>query len=297
MTRVEDMASGLFVQIERVFSDNFPLVEVEIQVQDRLRRPVVGLDAGNFLLSEQGYTAAEQNFLGASFRNTQSDISILIERSPETLALRDELAAAVRDINAAVQTGGKIVSVVSAGEQPWRENPVSQTSSQARGLEEAARGVLSSYSPRWRFDAGLRLAATDLLPGERKRAVVFVGAGTGGASLSGLPFEQYGISELASYLANNGVVFYAVITGNAEPAPELAYLCAESGGQVLFLYRNEGIGALVKNLVQKPSGYYSLSYRSNLSTDFGRSYLPLEAEVYLLDRSGRDSTGYFPPLE
>jgi hypothetical protein len=32
-------------------------------------------------------------------------------------------------------------------------------------------------------------------------------------------------------------------------------------------------------------------------TDYGRAYLPLEVEVYLMERSGRDSTGYFAPLE
>jgi hypothetical protein len=34
-----------------------------------------------------------------------------------------------------------------------------------------------------------------------------------------------------------------------------------------------------------------------LPTDFGTAYLPLDVEVYLMDRSGRDSIGYFPPLE
>jgi hypothetical protein len=34
-----------------------------------------------------------------------------------------------------------------------------------------------------------------------------------------------------------------------------------------------------------------------LPTDFGRAYLPVEAEAYLMNRSGRDRTGYFPPVE
>jgi hypothetical protein len=296
MTRMEDMASGFFVQIDRIVSDNFPLVQVEIQVQDRLRRPVVGLDSRNFLLSEQGQTVAEQNFLGASFRSNRSDISILVERSPATRALRDELAAAVRDINAAA---GNVVSLVSAGEQPQKESLAPAAgSTPARRLDEAARG--GNYSPRWRFDTGLRLAATDLIPAEKKRAVVFVGSGAANGeanSLGELAFEQYGLSELAAYLANNNIVFYAVLVGGNAPGADVRYLCEETGGEVLPLYRNQGIGPVIQELVHKPSGYYILSYRSALPTDFGRAYLPLEAEVYLMDRSGRDSTGYFPPLE
>jgi DNA-binding beta-propeller fold protein YncE len=287
MTRIEDMASGLFVEITRIVSDNFPQVTVEVNVQDRLRRPIVGLDDRNFLLSEAGRAAPEQNFLGAAYLSNQADVSILVERSPATLALRDELAAAVRDIRGA---GNRLVSLVSAGEQPLREGLSGEN---PRRLEDAARGNAASYSPRWRFDLALRLAGADLFSGERKRAVVYVSSGT----LGELAFEQYSLSELAAYLANNGVVFYAVIVGGGAPGPELRYLCEETGGRALPLYRGEGVAPVLRELVRKPSGAYTLSYRSLLPTDFGRAYLPLEAEVYLMDRSGRDSTGYFPPLE
>jgi hypothetical protein len=291
MTRMEDMASGLFVQIDRIVSDNFPLVQVEIQVQDRLRRPVVGLDGRNFLLSEGGQTVAEQNFTGAGYLSESSDVAVLIERSSRTLALRDDLAAAVRDISAAA---GRVVSLISAEEQPRREN------TRTGQLEAAARGSAAIYSPRWRFDLGLRLAATDLLPAGKKRAVIFVGAGSPAGeanSLGELAFEQYGLSELAAYLANNGIAFYGVIAGDGVPGADLRYLCEETGGKVLPLYRNEGIGPAIRDLAYRSSAYYTVMYRSSLPTDFGRAYLPLDVEVYLMDRSGRDSTGYFPPLE
>ncbi|MCL2478986.1 MAG: NHL repeat-containing protein [Treponema sp.] len=291
MTQMDDMASGLFVQIERIVADNFPNVSVEIQVQDRQRRPIVGLDARNFLLTEQGQTVSEQNFLGAAYLSTNTDVSILMERSARTAGQGDDLAVAARDIAA---SAGNIVSLISAGEQPLRENlAASATVTQAKQLENAAKSSPGTYSQRWRFDLGLRLAATDLLPGEKKRAVVFVGSGD---SLGELAFEQYSLSELAAYLANNSIVFYAVIL-NGTAGGDLQYLCRQTGGEVLPLYRNEGIGPEIKKLVSLPNGCYSLSYRSTLPTDFGRAYLPLEAEVYLMDRSGRDGTGYFPPLE
>jgi len=289
MTRMEDMASGLFVQIERVVSDSFPLVTVELQVQDRRRRPIVGLEARNFLLTERGAAAAGQNFLGAAWLSNQAAVSVLIERSAATRALRDELAAALRDINAA---GNRLVSIVSAGEQPLREdwNPAQPL---PRRLEAAARGSAAAYSPRWRFDQALRLAATDLLPGEKKRAVVFVTSG----SLGELAFERYALPELAAYLSNNDIAFYAVIAGGGAPGQAVSYLCAQTGGRALSLYRSEGVTAALKALAARPSGSYTLSYHSRLPADFGRAYLPLDAEVYLLARTGRDTTGYFPPLE
>jgi DNA-binding beta-propeller fold protein YncE len=285
MTSIDDIASGLFVQIERVAADKFPLVTVELQVQDRNRRPVVGLDARNFLISENGQAAAEQNFLYAGYRSAETDIAVLVERSPASSRLQDDLAAAVRDIGA---SAGRIRSLVSAGEQPFRESLGTGAS-----LAQAARGGASAYTPRWRFDLGLRLAATDLLSGAKKRAVVFVTAGR----LGELAFERYGLSELAAYMSNNGVIFHAVLIGGNSADEDIRYLCNRTGGSVLPLYRTQGISPALEQLTHTPSGSYILNYRSRLSTGYGRAYLPVEAEVYLLERSGRDRIGYFPPGE
>jgi len=287
MTRMEDMASGLFVQIERVISDGFPLVTVELQVQDRRRRPIVGLEARNFLLSEGVSSVPVQEFQGAAYLTDQVDMAVLVERSPETAALKDELAAALRDIDA---SGNRIARVVSASEAPALEefNPGAP-----RSLESAARGRAAAYTPRWRFDLGLRLAASGLFAGAKKRAVVFVCSG----GLGELAFEQYSLSELAAFLANNDTAFYAVLVGGLPADAGLRFLCEQTGGEALPLYRGEGVSGALRAIARRPSGSYTISFRSALSTDFGRAFLPLDAEVYLMDRSGRDSTGYFPPLE
>jgi DNA-binding beta-propeller fold protein YncE len=290
LTRVDDMASGLFVQIERVSVERFPRVTVELRVEDRLRRPFVGLDTSNFLITEGGRPAGEQELLVTSYRRSASDISLLVERSPLTGALGDDLAAAVRDLRAALGPDQAIRSFVSAGEQPGREDTGAGDS---RSFDAAARGSAGLYGQRWRFDLGLRLAATDLLPGEKKRAVIFITSG----NLGELAFERYGLSELASYMANNAIIFHAVLVGGGNPSEEIRYLCRETGGKALALYRPRGIGELVRELGSVPSGSYTLSYRSALSAGFGRAYLPVEAEVYLMERSGRDGVLYFPPME
>jgi DNA-binding beta-propeller fold protein YncE len=289
LTRFDDLASGLFVQIERVHTANFPQVTVEVKVEDRLRRPIVGLAALNFLLSEGGNGASEQTFLTPAYSSNRADVSILIERSTLTQSLQDDLAAAARDINRALGTQGQIVSVISAGEQPLRERL-------EPNLEAAARARNTAYSNRWRFDLGLRLAATDLLPGEKKRSVIYIGTG----GLGALAFEQYSLSELAAYMANNAIIFNAILVGSGPGiriSEELQYLCQETGGMALPLYRPEGIKEMIENIALTPNGLYFLRYNSLLPTNYGREWLPVEVEVYLMDRSGRDSSGYFPPLE
>jgi DNA-binding beta-propeller fold protein YncE len=288
MTRFDDIASGLFVQVRNVFAERFPLITVELTVEDRLRRPISGLDNNNFLITENGRPVIEQRFLVPGYRYPGADISILIERSPATLSLRDDLGAAGRDINRALQEMGNsnIVSVISAGTQPVRERH--ETS-----LDNAMRGNTGFFDPRWRFDLGLRLAATDLLSAAPKRSVVYVGSG----DIGEMAFEQYSLSEMANYLANNGIIFNAIIVGSSLVSDSIEYLCRQTGGNVMHLYRPRGIGELIKGISDTPCGLYSFTFNSQLPTDFGRAYLPLEVEVYLMERSGRDNIGYYPPVE
>jgi len=287
-TRFDDLASGFFVQIRNVDAKDFPRVIVQLTVEDRLRRPIVGLDNNNFLITEGGRYVAEQTFFSPGFNHQGADFSLLIERSAASQPFRGDLTAASRDISRALQEMGNsnIVSVVSAGTQPRREQLTNT-------LENAVRGSGDSYSPRWRFDLALRLAATDLLNAAPKRSVVYIGSG----GIGDLAFEQYSLSEMTSYLANNGISFNAIIIGGGEISAEIEYLCGQTGGKAMHLFRPRGIGELIKSAADAPSGLYSLTYNSNLPTDFGRAWLPVEAEVYLLERSGRDNTGYFPPLE
>ena len=65
----------------------------------------------------------------------------------------------------------------------------------------------------------------------------------------------------------------------------------------MYVYRPEGLGPYVRELSVSPNGMYSLSFESLRPADFGEAYLPVEIEVYLMNRSGRDETGYFSPLQ
>jgi DNA-binding beta-propeller fold protein YncE len=294
LSALDNVAGGLFVQVERIIADDFPDVTLELSVCDRMRNPVAGLDQNNFVITEKGNPVQEQIFEGAGNRVASADIAVIVERSPETRELPADLRAAVRDIQAALAgldgeaERGRIVSIVSAGAIPVKERFNAQN---PESLAQAA--VAGAYSAAWRFDNALRLAVDELLPRSPKRAIVFVSSGR----LGDAAFTDYELSNLAALLANNNVVFYAVLVSDADPSGELRYLSSETGGQILRLYSRQGIGGAIGAIAARPAGTYVFQYRSALQADSGRAFLPVDVEVYLLERSGRDAAGFFPPLE
>ena len=186
-----------------------------------------------------------------------------------------------------MQGKGKI-SLVSASQLPVLEGKFSPEALLSQPLK-----LKAAWSPVWNCDLALRLASGELINAAPKRAIVFLSFEDIGSD----SFRQYSLNDLASYITNNGIRFYAVNLKPRTLPPELAYLCTKTGGMSTYIYAEQGLSPIIEDLIAKPVGSYQLSYTSTLPTDFGRAYLPVEVEVRLLTRSGRDETGYFAPLE
>lgn len=287
MSRMSDLAGGLFVQIERVVSDRFPEMILEVRVEDRNRRPVTGLKAANFRLTEDRRPAANVRLAGAAALNDVCDITVLIDRSPASEQHMSEIRAAIAEIAAAMNGTGTL-RLVSAGSVPLPEGSGNPASGAWGALRLKAPAALD-----WAFDLGLRLAVNELVNAEKRRAVIFLSAGDIGPRA----FSRYGLSDLAAYMNNNGVIFSTVYLSQSAALPELEYLSAQTGGQDAYVWRRQGLTSLVESIREAPNGSYQLTWTSTLPTDFGRALLPVEVETWLMNRSGRDETAYFAPLE
>ncbi|ULQ59785.1 NHL repeat-containing protein [Brucepastera parasyntrophica] len=287
ISRMSELVGGLFVQIERVNADAFPQVTMEVRVEDRNRNPVVGLNASNFLVTEEQRPVSAMKLVSAAYNDDICDITILIDRSLQASSYINEIRTAIAEIAAAMNGRGNL-RIVSAGALPVQE-----------GSGPSSTGTWRIFTPKaaasasWAFDMGLRLAVNDLINASEKRAVIFLSAGT----VSENSFSRYGLNELAAYMTNNGVLFSTVYLNSGAAVPEYDFLSKTTGGKSYYVYRSEGLEPVVRDILNAPNGSYIFSYTSLLPTDFGRAYLPLEVEAYLMNRSGRDETGYFAPLE
>lgn len=287
VTRMSELAGGMFVQIERVSADTFPKVTLEVRVEDRNRHPVVGLKAHNFLVTEEKRPVSNMRLAGAAYLDRSCDVTILVDRSIESADSMPEIRSAIAEIAGAMRGKGTL-RIVSAGAVPVQEGAGAPDSVRYESLN-----LKASVSPVWAFDLGLRLAVNDLVNAAKKRAVIFLS--TGGVPDSA--FRRYGLNDLAAYLNNNGIIFSTVYLTRCPVAGEYSYLSASTGGKSYYVFRNEGLAPVVRDILEAPNGSYVLTYESSLPTDFGRAYLPVEVESYLMNRSGRDETGYFAPLE
>lgn len=287
MSKMQELIGGLFVQIENVDASAFPNVTFEIKVENRHRQPVVGLQANNFYISENKRPAAQVQFLGAGSNNSGADITLVIDRSASS-EYKEEIETAVKEIAASMKEKS-ILRLVSAGQIPVLEYVGSPEGVKNFNIESLKNPQAKNTS----IDLALRLAANDLINADRKRSIIFISDG----NVSSSSFEKYTLAELSSYLNNNIIGFSFIQLSQKAVASEYDYLISNTRGELYYVYRPESLSSVVSDIINQPNGIYQLSYLSSLPTNFGENFLPLEIEVYLLNRSGRAESGYFAPLE
>ena len=289
MAKMSELLGGLFVQIERVNAVNFPNVTVDVRIQNRSRQDIVGLKSENFYLTENRQPCANVRFEGGASEDKQQDLVILIDRSLYMADYSESLDFAVREI-AKNMVGVGDITVISSSKIP----AVEYKGSPDGLLKFSSKALKSRLSKNYSFDLSMRLAVNELINAKAKRGIIYITQGR----LDDSSFEQYGISDLTSYMNNNGISFSVVqLTQNTVVEEELDYIVKKANGKFYYVYRQQGLSNVVTDMLEIPNGLYSLSYTSSLPTDLGRAYLPVEIETYVLNRSGRDETGYFSPLK
>lgn len=288
MSKVQELVGGLFVQIEQLDASKFPQITLELRVENRHRQPVVGLQEANFYLSEKQRPVSNLKFLGAASNNTEADITIIVDRSYDTAKYKNEIQTAVKEV-AQSMNGSGTLRIVSSSSIPVTE----YIGSPDKIGDFDTDSLKNKPSAQAAVDLALRLASNDLINAAKKRGIIFVTS----ADNNSLTFDKYNLAELTSYMSNNSISFSVIQVTKESLCQQLSYIADNTQGDSYYIYRPQGLGDIVKNIIELPSGIYQFSYTSALQTNFGTKYLPVEAEVYLLNRSGRDETGYFAPLQ
>lgn len=289
MAASEELYTGLNVEVDYVNAVDHPRVFAAVTVTDRNGRPLLGLDETNFRITEDRFPTGEADLVYAGYRTGEAAVSLVVDGAVSAARADEAVRSATLSVYDALGAGDQLW-VVGAADQPVIEAEPGagrlETADAAAGAPGAAGGV-------GRLDLGIRLGTSQLLGETGRRALVVISDGRERPRA----FESYSLTETAEHLANNHVTLWVVYTSRNARSDELDYLAEATGGAALYAFRPEGVGTIVSSLRAQPSGSYVLEYSSVHDSDFGRRYIPLEVEAYLLERSGRDEAGYFGPLE
>ncbi len=288
LSRMSELIGGLYVEIVRVNADNFPHVALEVKVENRRREPVVGLKDINFLITENKYNVSNQLLTGSAQKNENCDITIIIDRNLSMKNYENEVVTAIKEIAAAMNGRGTL-RILCDGAIPSTEleaNPSNVTNFQISKLQ-------TKYANKTSTDLAIRLASNELINGELKRGIIYI---TNDANKDS-NFNNYSLTDLCNYMNNNEISFSAISVTEGGFSPEVDFLVKNTNGFGYYVFRPEGLAQIVNDIYDVDSGIYTFTYTSSLPTNFGRDYLPVEVEAYLLNRSGRAETGYYAPLQ
>jgi DNA-binding beta-propeller fold protein YncE len=278
--------TGLWVRVDRVNAVKYREVFLDVAVETRAGKPVVGLSIDNFVVTEGRFSVGRTELVR---RPAAPDVALLVERSPALERERTAAERAAEELHRLVTADGRL-SAVSAGERAVREADYGET--RLRFVKAAFRNTAAAS---WRFDAGLRLAADGLVAGSTgaRHAVIFFTAGSVGPD----PWRGYSITELAAYLQANEIAFYPVYFGTAGVDEDLAWLAAQSGGRSFSVNAAGGMREVLAAVKTRETARYTIHYTSPSDAEFGQRYLPVEVEVTLQKTSGRDEAGYYAPSQ
>ncbi|MCK4515282.1 MAG: hypothetical protein KAU31_08495 [Spirochaetaceae bacterium] len=284
----EELYTGLTVEVDHVIASDHPEIFVAVNVTDRKGNPLLGLDSANFRITEDRFPVGRAVVTYAGYRTGEIAVAVIADRTMPMAGDTVAVQQAALELSGAISPVGKRW-LVTAGEDPLVE---ASPEDGVLAFSEAAVGSAADYG-RSSLDLAIRLAGRQVLRELDRRSVILITDGT----LPPTAFDNFGLIETASFLRNNHITFNVVYTQRNQSTDEIEYLVEATGGQSVFVFQPAGLGTVIDELVAKPSGTYLLSYNSVHYTDFGRRYIPLEVEAYLLRRSGRDEAGYYGPLE
>ena len=291
LTLVSQVYTGLSVRVDHIMSEEFPQVVVDLTVEDPLGNPIVGLSERNFVfteLSKGRHNPGKHTLLFQGNLSRVLQATLLVDRSPRMSSFKEDMEEVAKGLYDSWE-GTSTLRVVSVGKVPLLS---ASPGTPRRELIQAVAGDPGELTQEGRFDLGLRLAAGQIVTLRGHRVILYLTEGTLGSQA----FEGYGVLELMWYLKNNGIRFYVLSTSRrGEIAPELSFLCEKTGGKSLFLHRPKGLKGLFDELVSVSDGSYTLEYTSLVDGDYGRQYIPFQAEILLYNRSGREKSGYFAP--
>lgn len=286
LTDINSLHGGLFVTIDRINSVNYPDIQIEVNVKNRFGNPVVGLDNSNFLISEASRVLPKRDVVYRGNDNEDIFLSVILDFDS---SLKDYYAG-YYDILETIENERRSsdrINIIQASSVPVILN-------NGGNLLDS----ISSINPgdftleRGGIDQAIKLSSSTLIQTSKRREILLITDGNSKNS----DFAKYSLDEISSSLRNNRTSL-TVLYLTREKNEELEYIIEKSGGSSRFLFSDKGVKGVLDTYRKKLSGYYIVNYTSLSEKQPGEQFIPVEAEVNYIRKSGRSESGYFSPIK
>lgn len=323
LSPIDEIYGGLNVHTLGVDSSRFPQITLDISVRNRFGKPMLGLQASNFSLREEGVIrrtavlkeqAAERSLaimlivpMTSSMADVAPQLQLFVRELLDSLGPEDRVGV--------VFSGTEAVQRLEVGAPFVRiRNEISQLTRAAARIADGRALTQTQAEHERQFAAAVRVATTGLLSSTADRAIVYLRDGSDIEE----PFERLDRQQLAQTLNVNSVAFIEVTLSSAGDAAAPARLDApalsgdadapaRSTEELRGFYNlvaahriayaeSDAIGRVARALRASHDGRYRVSYLSVANNDFGRRYIPVSIEAALYQRSGRDEVGYYTAI-
>ncbi|MEM9424786.1 MAG: hypothetical protein AAF975_08380, partial [Spirochaetota bacterium] len=244
-------------------------------------KPIVGLNADNFQIVESN--KIQKSNLVYTGTNDYS-VSIAIILGSNLNSYRNAIQEMAKNVT---QTEGNADSfmLIQGGKNPRVLTTGTHDLDEKLDRYQEAQG---NDSPEENFDISLRFTLDSLTQLRNKKIIVFISGKSERISA-----DTYNISDLKSYLDLGNASMYSILSSENKI---ISYLVKNTNGKI---YSNANVRNFTSDIQKNRdslTGQYTLGFTSTAFTDLARRYIPVEAVVRYVRRSGKDELGYFAPL-
>lgn len=286
MAPIPFLYEGLFVRIARIIVENHPKVMLEVVVEDRYGNPIIGLDSSNFVIKEGDFIITEHEMPYSSYLAEDASLAFIFDKSLSNKKYSNTMKSVIRNIINSLESKKVETYFLSSGELPVLEKQGFMTDLQAANVLDKENWVETS-----KLDLSIMSAGGLLAKGPFRRAIILFSDGQLGTS----SFLSRNVTQLASYLQNNGISFYTIHFGSMPINDDLVYLAQETQGAIISYASADGSYPLLDKVYDQKNGFYLLEYDSLNDPEFGYRYIPVDVEVLFNKRSGLGISGYIAP--
>ena len=276
---------NLNVNVERVFSQNFPDVHLSLTVEKDDFTTPSGIDESNITIFENGKIVPLVGTTYTDERDKRTDVIIIYDNNIDMAQYKNDIKVIIdnwlRNIN--IMTSVGLVSF--KGEDAVLLND----------LGSARLSILDSidncgYEKRTDKSDAIKFSAYHMLRRFSKKAIILIT----NSKETGDDFNTFKTENTISFLENNNIPIYIVSFHEGQLSEINQYVSKKSEGDYYRAYKSGDLKNLIKKIENKKGKEIIFSYSSKAISRFGDEPVSVTVEVNYGGMNGVAKTIYYP---